>query len=125
MQAQKSTVSTLVRVAAHCVLPPLVSHTCDLLATPELCTVTLDEYRIMQHKEGDLYNKSVLQGVAQAATQAQNIKRENKLYSYAEQMAEIKLQQVSVDQLLIYSILHLTLTTLIYFYMNHGDQCLS
>ena len=53
-------------------------------------------YQIYLTQEGELYDKSVLDNLLNEAANSQkatNVKRENKAYSYKEQMEEIALRK--------------------------------
>ncbi|XP_013411317.1 eIF-2-alpha kinase activator GCN1 [Lingula anatina] len=90
-QGLLSAISTLTRLEPRVAVPRLVGHVLTLWSNPGLVTVTVQEYMIMNTPEGELYDKSVIQSAAQE--KVTNIKRESKLYSYAEQMAEIELRK--------------------------------
>jgi hypothetical protein len=63
-----------------------------------LHTVTASEYQIMRLKEGELYDRTLIDGAIKQLQEASsvstaNIRRENKAYSYKEQIAEIELRK--------------------------------
>ncbi|XP_052833677.1 eIF-2-alpha kinase activator GCN1 [Octopus bimaculoides] len=86
-------VASLVSIAPDSFLPQLVAQICDQLELAEFLQVTQDEYGIFRCPEGQLYDKTVLESVLKNEVKETNIRRENKLYSYAEQMAEIELRK--------------------------------
>ncbi|XP_029653142.1 eIF-2-alpha kinase activator GCN1 [Octopus sinensis] len=86
-------VASLVSTAPDRFLPQLIAQICDQLASAEFLQVTQDEYGIFRCPEGQLYDKAVLESVLKNEVKETNIRRENKLYSYAEQMAEIELRK--------------------------------
>ena len=91
--AQQNAVSTMSRVAGNTVTSLIVSHAVDVFADISLPTVTRDEFALLSWPIGQLYDKSVIEGAGtDADTNASNVRRENKLYSYKEQMAEIELR---------------------------------
>ncbi|KAI0222670.1 eIF-2-alpha kinase activator GCN1 [Lamellibrachia satsuma] len=89
----QNTVSTLARVSPSSALPKIVAYVEELLSSPALLTVTMEEVAIMNYPEGQLYNTSVIKSTDQQDNKVANMKRENKLYSYAEQLAEIELKK--------------------------------
>jgi len=92
-QTQQNTVSTMSRVAGDSVTSLVVSHVIGILADSSLATVTRDEFALLSWPEGQLYDKSVIDSTGtDAESKASNVRRENKLYSYKEQMAEIELR---------------------------------
>jgi hypothetical protein len=63
-----------------------------------LHTVTAIEYQIMRLKEGELHDRTLIEGAIKQLQEANsvstaNIKRENKAYSYKEQLAELELRK--------------------------------
>ena len=54
-------ISTLVRIGPEFILPQLIEYTEQLLGNPALGTVTRDEYGMFLCREGELYDKSLLQ----------------------------------------------------------------
>ncbi|XP_069136043.1 stalled ribosome sensor GCN1-like [Argopecten irradians] len=89
----QSALSTLVRIAPDLVMPPVLEYLTQMLGQPELVTITVEEYQTFLCPEGELYNKALMASFEKAETKETNIKRENKLYSYKEQMAEIELRK--------------------------------
>ncbi|KAL3857310.1 hypothetical protein ACJMK2_011991 [Sinanodonta woodiana] len=85
---------TLVRIAPEWVLPSLIEHVKQLFADKNLLLITRDEYGIFLTEDGQLYDKSFVESLGRSAVVTdKNIRRENKLYSYKEQMAEIELKK--------------------------------
>ncbi|XP_060079689.1 stalled ribosome sensor GCN1-like [Ylistrum balloti] len=92
-KSAKAALSTMVRIAPDLVLPPLLEYLRGILCQSELMTITVEEYETFLCPEGELYNKALLASFEKSETKETNIKRENKLYSYKEQMAEIELRK--------------------------------
>ncbi|KAK7087777.1 stalled ribosome sensor GCN1-like [Littorina saxatilis] len=85
--------TTVCRVCSEWVLPSLVSYVSSLLSNTGLEHITKEEYGIFLTPEGDLYDRTIIENAMKTAGAEQNMKRENKLYSYAEQMAELELRR--------------------------------
>ena len=60
LQSQCAAISTMCRISPSCLLPKMVDVVMLILKNPSLHTVTRREYEIMLHREGDLYDKSVI-----------------------------------------------------------------
>ncbi len=62
-----------------------------------LLSVTKEEFEIMRVKEGELHDKSLVESflkqLQDSSSSAANLRRENKAYSYKEQLAEIELRK--------------------------------
>ncbi|GAB1604654.1 hypothetical protein Ahia01_000746900 [Argonauta hians] len=86
-------VATLVTVAPETFLPQLVNQVCDQLTSADLVEVTSDQYGVFLCPPSQLYDQSLMNSILKNEQKETNIKRENKLYSYAEQMAEIELRK--------------------------------
>ncbi|XP_026540403.1 eIF-2-alpha kinase activator GCN1 [Notechis scutatus] len=75
------------------VLPQLISTISASLGNPALCLVTQEEFAIMKMPEGELYDKSILHSAQQDSLKKANMKRENKAYSFKEQIIELELKE--------------------------------
>ncbi|XP_061459241.1 stalled ribosome sensor GCN1 [Rhineura floridana] len=75
------------------VLPQVISAISTSLENPALCLVTQEEFAIMQTPEGELYDKSILHSAQQDSLKKANMKRENKAYSFKEQIIELELKE--------------------------------
>ncbi|XP_072839500.2 stalled ribosome sensor GCN1 [Pogona vitticeps] len=75
------------------VLPQVISTILGSLENPALCLVTQEEFAIMKTPEGELYDKSILQSAQQDNMKKANMKRENKAYSFKEQIIELELKE--------------------------------
>ncbi|XP_076020781.1 stalled ribosome sensor GCN1 [Genypterus blacodes] len=92
-QAVKNAVGALSDLSPTKLLPRVMEHITQLLSRPALLQVTREEYAIMLTPDGELYDKSIIQSAQKETTKKGNIKRENKAYSYKEQIFELELQE--------------------------------
>ncbi|XP_053325705.1 eIF-2-alpha kinase activator GCN1 [Spea bombifrons] len=92
-QAALNAAGLLARISPGKVLPRLVGIITESLQNPALCQVTREEYAIMQTPEGELYDQSIIQSAQQDSTKKANMKRENKAYSFKEQIIELELKE--------------------------------
>uniref|UniRef100_A0A8B9GNB1 GCN1 activator of EIF2AK4 n=1 Tax=Astyanax mexicanus TaxID=7994 RepID=A0A8B9GNB1_ASTMX len=74
-------------------LPRVMDHVTMWLSNPSLSQVTRQEYAIMCTPEGELYDKSIIMSAQQETSKKGNMKRENKAYSFKEQIIELELQE--------------------------------
>ncbi|EDW83946.2 uncharacterized protein Dwil_GK13410 [Drosophila willistoni] len=85
-------ISTLVRISPDIIVPIVVSKFKVYLQDAQNVSVTNEEYLTYLTPDGELYDKSVIPHIdAQYATVG--VKRENKVYSYKEQLEEIQLRR--------------------------------
>lgn len=87
--------ATACRVCSQDMVPPLISYVSSLLSKQELLQVTKEEYGIFLTPEGELYDRSIIESAMKTSSEEQNVRRENKLYSYAEQMAELEFRKIA------------------------------
>ncbi|KAM6931319.1 stalled ribosome sensor GCN1 [Xenentodon cancila] len=92
-QAVKNAVGALSGLSPNKLLPRVIGHVIKGLSHPALLQVTREEYSIMQTPEGQLYDNSIIQSAQKENTKKVNMKRENKAYSYKEQIIELELQE--------------------------------
>uniref|UniRef100_A0A8C8M680 TOG domain-containing protein n=1 Tax=Oncorhynchus tshawytscha TaxID=74940 RepID=A0A8C8M680_ONCTS len=92
-QAVRNAVGALSGLSPIKLLPRVMEHVKQWLSNPALRQVTREEYAIMLSPEGELYDKSIIQSAQQESTKKGNMKRENKAYSYKEQIIELELQE--------------------------------
>ncbi|XP_014822655.1 PREDICTED: translational activator GCN1 isoform X1 [Poecilia mexicana] len=92
-QAVKNAVGALSVLSPNKLLPWVMSHIVEGLTQPSLLHVTREEYAIMHTPEGELYDNSIIQSAQKENTKKVNMKRENKAYSYKEQIIELELQE--------------------------------
>ncbi|MGH0163427.1 UNVERIFIED_CONTAM: hypothetical protein FKN15_071377 [Acipenser sinensis] len=92
-QATMNAVGCLSSLSCAKVLPRLFSIITAALEKQGLRQVTHEEYVIMHTAEGELYDKSFIPSIQQESTKKGNLKRENKAYSYKEQILELELKE--------------------------------
>ncbi|XP_078600399.1 stalled ribosome sensor GCN1-like [Branchiostoma floridae x Branchiostoma japonicum] len=92
-KAVLNVVKTLVFIAPKIILPAILNHVRSCLGDPALVQVTTEEYNIMRWPEGELYNQTILQDATLQDSSKGNIKRENKAYSYEDQLIEEELRK--------------------------------
>ncbi|XP_069022317.1 stalled ribosome sensor GCN1 [Embiotoca jacksoni] len=92
-QAVRNAVGALSGLSPNKLLPRVITHVADGLSRPALLHVTREEYAIMQTPDGELYDNSIFQSAQKENTKKVNMKRENKAYSYKEQIIEQELQE--------------------------------
>uniref|UniRef100_A0A7N8XZY4 GCN1 activator of EIF2AK4 n=1 Tax=Mastacembelus armatus TaxID=205130 RepID=A0A7N8XZY4_9TELE len=92
-QAVRNAVGALSALSPNKLLPRVISHVIEGLSQPALLQVTREEYAIMLTPEGELYDNSIIQSAQKESTKKVNMKRENKAYSYKEQIIELELQE--------------------------------
>ncbi|GAA6105875.1 eIF-2-alpha kinase activator GCN1 isoform X1 [Tachysurus ichikawai] len=73
----------------YCVMDSVIQR----LSNPALKQVSPQEYAIMNTPEGELYDKSIIMSAQQESTKKGNMKRENKAYSFKEQIIELELKE--------------------------------
>uniref|UniRef100_A0A8C2X4T7 GCN1 activator of EIF2AK4 n=1 Tax=Cyclopterus lumpus TaxID=8103 RepID=A0A8C2X4T7_CYCLU len=93
LQAVKNAVGALSSLSPNKLLPRVIIHVTEGLSRPALLHVTREEYAIMLTPEGELYDNSIIQSAQKESTKKVNMKRENKAYSYKEQIIELELQE--------------------------------
>uniref|UniRef100_A0A672LCH7 GCN1 activator of EIF2AK4 n=1 Tax=Sinocyclocheilus grahami TaxID=75366 RepID=A0A672LCH7_SINGR len=91
--AVQNAVGSLSLLSPTKLLPRVMDHVAQRLSNPALRQVTRQEYAIMQTPEGELYDKSIIMSAQQESTKKGNMKRENKAYSFKEQIIELELQE--------------------------------
>lgn len=87
----ENSVATLVRISPEIILPEVIENVTKVLLEPTMSQVTDEEYFTFLTPEGELYDKSVIPN--QDELQTGQIKRENKAYSYKEQLEELQLRR--------------------------------
>uniref|UniRef100_A0A7N8WUD6 GCN1 activator of EIF2AK4 n=1 Tax=Mastacembelus armatus TaxID=205130 RepID=A0A7N8WUD6_9TELE len=93
LEAVRNAVGALSALSPNKLLPRVISHVIEGLSQPALLQVTREEYAIMLTPEGELYDNSIIQSAQKESTKKVNMKRENKAYSYKEQIIELELQE--------------------------------
>ncbi|CAH2295310.1 eIF-2-alpha kinase activator GCN1 [Pelobates cultripes] len=92
-QASLNAAGLLSRLSPGKVLPRLIGIITESLENPALGLVTREEFAIMQTPEGELYDKSIILSAQQDSLKKANMKRENKAYSFKEQIIELELKE--------------------------------
>ncbi|CRL07624.1 CLUMA_CG020589, isoform A [Clunio marinus] len=87
----ENTVATLSRISPEIILPAIIENVTTVLNQPAMSQVTDDEYFTFLTPDGELYDKSVIPN--QDEQQNGPIRRENKAYSYKEQLEELQLRR--------------------------------
>jgi hypothetical protein len=85
----ETSLSGLMKLAPEETIKDVLDAVSTTLSQEELLKVTRDDYFTFLTREGELYDRSVLENSKEEA--ARNIKRESKAYSYKEQMEELQL----------------------------------
>ncbi|XP_055603671.1 eIF-2-alpha kinase activator GCN1 [Uranotaenia lowii] len=88
----ENTLATLARISPEVILPVLVKNVTDHLNNARMCNVTDEEYFTYLTPDGELYDKSVIPN-SDELTNTAHLKRENKAYSYKEQVEELQLRR--------------------------------
>jgi hypothetical protein len=89
----ENALSTLIRISPEAILPNLVEQIIEELRKPAMSEVTDTEYFTYLTPDGELYDKSVLPNADEIFKQSAHLKRENKAYSYKEQLEELQLRR--------------------------------
>ena len=95
-ETQLNAIETLSNIDNKEYLKETVKYALSILSDTCLTQVTKEEFEIMKLKDGDLYDKSLIETtlkLQEAVNQNANLKRENKAYSYKEQLADIELKK--------------------------------
>lgn len=95
-ETQLNAIDTLSNIDNKEYLKDMVKYALSILSDTRLTSVTKEEFEIMKLKEGDLYDKSLVESaikLQEAASQSSNVKRENKAYSYKDQLADMELKK--------------------------------
>lgn len=88
----ENTVATLCKLSPEVMIPIVVEQVTTHLKNPEMSCVTDDEYFMFLTPDGELYDKSVIPNADDIYKDLSN-KRENKVYTYKEQLEEIQLRR--------------------------------
>ncbi|KAK2840962.1 hypothetical protein Q7C36_012541 [Tachysurus vachellii] len=92
-QAVRNAIGELSVLSPGKLLPCVMDCVIQRLSNPALKQVTPQEYAIMNTPEGELYDKSIIMSAQQESTKKGNMKRENKAYSFKEQIIELELKE--------------------------------
>ncbi|XP_012869831.1 PREDICTED: translational activator GCN1 isoform X1 [Dipodomys ordii] len=92
-QSSMNAMGSLSILSPDRVLPQLISTITASVQNPALRLVTREEFAIMQTPAGELFDKSIIQSAQQDSIKKANMKRENKAYSFKEQIIELELKE--------------------------------
>lgn len=92
IKIQENSIKTLVSNYPQLFLPVLFKNISNSLRKQDLKSVSKIEYEIFRTPEGELYDLSVIGSNADQFN-VKNLKKENKLYSYKEQLEVIELRK--------------------------------
>ena len=87
----ENTVATLIRISPEIILPLVIQRVTQVLNEPAMSYVTDDEYFTYLTPAGELYDKSMIP--TDDSLSLSQVKRENKAYSYKEQLEELTLRR--------------------------------
>lgn len=85
-------VSSIAKLSPDIILPLIIKQVTEQLNNSEMSNVTDDEYFTFLTPDGELYDKSVIPNTDDIYKDLSK-KRENKVYSYKEQLEEIQLRR--------------------------------
>lgn len=88
----ENALGTLTKLCPGVVMPRIIPRILENFAKPEMAEVTDDEYFTFLTPDGELYDKSVYPD-QDANLKTDHLKRENKAYSYKEQIEELQLRR--------------------------------
>lgn len=88
----ENAIGTITKVSPEIVLPIIVQRVRDQLNNSEMASVTDDEYFTFLQPDGELFDKSVLPSDDELYKDLSS-RRENKIYSYKDQLEEIQLRR--------------------------------
>lgn len=88
----ENTIAMLTHLSPQVTLPLIISSAADRLNNPDMINVTDDEYFTFLTPAGELYDKSVIPNTDDIYKELAR-KRENKAYSYKEQLEELQLRR--------------------------------
>lgn len=88
----KNAVASIVKLCPDILLPVIVERVTNGLNNPALASITDEEYFTFSTPDGELYDKSVIPNSDDIYKDLSK-RRENKVYSYKEQLEEIQLRR--------------------------------
>lgn len=88
----ENTIALMAKLCPQVLLPLIVAQVTEQLNNPEMINVTDDEYFTYLTPDGELYDKSVIPNNDDIYGDLMK-KRENKVYTYKEQLEEIQLRR--------------------------------
>ncbi|XP_032593563.1 eIF-2-alpha kinase activator GCN1 [Drosophila grimshawi] len=91
-RAYENIIASLVRINPQIIVPPIIMRIKKYLNDDSNFGISNEEFLIFMTPDGELYDKSVIPHV-DAQYKTIGVKRENKVYSYKEQLEEIQLRR--------------------------------
>ncbi|XP_023172860.2 eIF-2-alpha kinase activator GCN1 isoform X2 [Drosophila hydei] len=88
----ENVISSIVRINPQTIVPHIIDHIKAFLKADSNLSVSNEEFFIFMTPDGELYDKSVIPHV-DSQYKTSGVKRENKVYSYKEQLEEIQLRR--------------------------------
>ncbi|XP_041673562.1 eIF-2-alpha kinase activator GCN1 isoform X1 [Drosophila eugracilis] len=88
----ENTISALVRICPNPIVPTVINHLKTYLCNSANYHASNEDYLTFLTPEGELYDKSVIPHI-ESQYETVRLKRENKVYSYKEQLEEIQLRR--------------------------------
>ena len=85
-------VTAVARISPDLVCSHTLSRARPVLTCPDLLAITAEQYQVFLTPAGEVYDKAAIEQLA-SDKPGQNVKRENKAYSYKEQMEELALRK--------------------------------
>lgn len=92
-QVKLNAIKTLADFSPHDFIPVIIGKAVNMFTKPDFQIITQMDYQIYCTPEGQLYDTSVIESLKHYEEETKNIKRESKLYSYKDQLAEIELRK--------------------------------
>lgn len=92
MLLQYNCLKTLVVFFPDSFMDRIITKVNNILTNPELKIISVEEFEIFKTPEGELWNKAVVEAKKDDLN-TKNLKKESKLYSYKEQLAEIEIRK--------------------------------
>ena len=92
LQLQHNGIMTLANLYPQRFMPLFLKRVLDVWSNPDIGSVTRRDYEIFCTSVGELYDTSVIEQ-AKEQLDIKNMRRENKIYSYKEQIEELKLRK--------------------------------
>ncbi|KMY91456.1 uncharacterized protein Dsimw501_GD28194 [Drosophila simulans] len=93
----ENTISALIRICPSLIVPTVVNNLKNYLSNFSNYNASNEEYLIFLTPDGELFDKSVIPHI-DSQYETVRLKRENKVYSYKEQLEEIQLRREIDDK---------------------------
>lgn len=89
----ENSIATITKLCPEIILPIIIDFVINNLNSKDMSEVSDDEYFTFLTPDGELYDKSVIPNSDDIYNQTAGLKRENKVYSYKEQLEELQLRR--------------------------------